>query len=235
MLLTENDLFYNTNAVESILSDDSNYLVNESITTLSPIAVPIIESSELSCNIINFFDVERFSEENSISLHEAMLVITENNNLGDNTVVVVPDWKLFAEPYILDEMANIVLSPINSGNVYYQFVSECVDAFAETGDENFFAPFFCESAEECYSLLESDSAENDKDGVLSSIKNKLKDAKNWSKTQLTKFWSSLKAKYNEYANKAMNIKGDEKAPWYKKICAYIMRAIDKVVTMIKNV
>ena len=33
MLLTENDVFYNTNEVESILSDDSNYLVNESITT----------------------------------------------------------------------------------------------------------------------------------------------------------------------------------------------------------
>ena len=234
MLLTENDLFYNTNAVESILSDDSNYLVNESITTLSPIAVPIIESAELSCNIINFFDVERFSEENSISLHEAMLVITENNNLGDNTVVVVPDWKLFAEPYILDEMANIVLSPINSGNVYYQFVSECVDAFAETGDETWLSPFFCESAEECCSLLE-DAAEKEKDGVIASIHNKLKDAKNWTKTQLTKFWSSLKAKYNEYANKAMSIKGDEKAPWYKKIAAYIMRAIDKVVTMIKNV
>ena len=132
-------------------------------------------------------------------------------------------------------MTTLLKNSINSGNVYYQFVSECVDAFAETGDENFFAPFFCESAEECYSLLESVSTEYGKDGVLSSIKNKLKDAKNWSKTQLTKFWSSLKAKYNEYASKAMAIKDNEKAPWYKKICAYIMRAIDKVVTMIKNV
>ena len=233
MLLTENDLNYSD--MESLYSilDDSNYITNECITTLSPISVPVIESSELSCNIINFFDVERLSEENSISLHEAMLVIAESNNL-DNAAVVVPDWKLLASPSILEEMTNVVLSPINSNNVYYQFVSECVDTFAETGDESWLTPFFCESAEECCSLLE-EAAENEKDGVIASIHNKLKDAKNWSKTQLTKFWSSLKAKYNEYANKAMNIKGDEKAPWYKKICAYIMRAIDKVVTLIKNV
>lgn len=233
MLLTENDLNYSD--IESLYSilDDSNYITNECITTLSPISVPVIESSELSCNIINFFDVERLSEENSISLHEAMLVITESNNL-DNAAVVVPDWKLLASPSILEEMTNVVLSPINSNNVYYQFVSECVDTFAETGDESWLTPFFCESAEECCSILE-EAAENEKDGVIASIHNKLKDAKNWSKTQLTKFWSSLKAKYNEYANKAMSIKGDEKAPWYKKICAYIMRAIDKVVTLIKNV
>ena len=233
MLLTENDLNYSD--MESLYSilDDSNYITNECITTLSPISVPVIESSELSCNIINFFDVERLSEENSISLHEAMLVIAESNNL-DNAAVVVPDWKLLASPSILEEMTNVVLSPINSNNVYYQFVSECVDTFAETGDESWLTPFFCESAEECCSILE-EAAENEKDGVIASIHNKLKDAKNWSKTQLTKFWSSLKAKYNEYANKAMNIKGDEKAPWYKKICAYIMRAIDKVVTLIKNV
>lgn len=233
MLLTENDLNYSD--IESLYSilDDSNYITNECITTLSPISVPVIESSELSCNIINFFDVERLSEENSISLHEAMLVIAESNNLG-NAAVVVPDWKLLASPSILEEMTNVVLSPINSNNVYYQFVSECVDTFAETGDESWLTPFFCESAEECCSILE-EAAENEKDGVIASIHNKLKDAKNWSKTQLTKFWSSLKAKYNEYANKAMNIKGDEKAPWYKKICAYIMRAIDKVVTLIKNV
>ena len=233
MLLTENDLNYSD--IESLYSilDDSNYITNECITTLSPISVPVIESSELSCNIINFFDVERLSEENSISLHEAMLVIAESNNL-DNAAVVVPDWKLLASPSILEEMTNVVLSPINSNNVYYQFVSECVDTFAETGDESWLTPFFCESAEECCSILE-EAAENEKDGVIASIHNKLKDAKNWTKTQLTKFWSSLKAKYNEYANKAMNIKGDEKAPWYKKICAYIMRAIDKVVTLIKNV
>lgn len=233
MLLTENDLNYSD--IESLYSilDDSNYITNECITTLSPISVPVIESSELSCNIINFFDVERLSEENSISLHEAMLVIAESNNL-DNAAVVVPDWKLLASPSILEEMTNVVLSPINSNNVYYQFVSECVDTFAETGDESWLTPFFCESAEECCSILE-EAAENEKDGVIASIHNKLKDAKNWSKTQLTKFWSSLKAKYNEYANKAMSIKGDEKAPWYKKICAYIMRAIDKVVTLIKNV
>ena len=233
MLLTENDLNYSD--IESLYSilDDSNYITNECITTLSPISVPVIESSELSCNIINFFDVERLSEENSISLHEAMLVIAESNNL-DNAAVVVPDWKLLASPSILEEMTNVVLSPINSNNIYYQFVSECVDTFAETGDESWLTPFFCESAEECCSILE-EAAENEKDGVITSIHNKLKDAKNWSKTQLTKFWSSLKAKYNEYANKAMNIKGDEKAPWYKKICAYIMRAIDKVVTLIKNV
>lgn len=233
MLLTENDLNYSD--IESLYSilDDSNYITNECITTLSPISVPVIESSELSCNIINFFDVERLSEENSISLHEAMLVIAESNNL-DNAAVVVPDWKLLASPSILEEMTNVVLSPINSNNIYYQFVSECVDTFAETGDESWLTPFFCESAEECCSILE-EAAENEKDGVIASIHNKLKDAKNWSKTQLTKFWSSLKAKYNEYANKAMSIKGDEKAPWYKKICAYIMRAIDKVVTMIKNV
>lgn len=233
MLLTENDLNYSD--IESLYSilDDSNYITNECITTLSPISVPVIESSELSCNIINFFDVERLSEENSISLHEAMLVIAESNNL-DNAAVVVPDWKLLASPSILEEMTNVVLSPINSNNVYYQFVSECVDTFAETGDESWLTPFFCESAEECCSILE-EAAENEKNGVIASIHNKLKDAKNWSKTQLTKFWSSLKAKYNEYANKAMSIKGDEKAPWYKKICAYIMRAIDKVVTLIKNV
>ena len=233
MLLTENDLNYSD--IESLYSilDDSNYITNECITTLSPISVPVIESSELSCNIINFFDVERLSEENSISLHEAMLVIAESNNL-DNAAVVVPDWKLLASPSILEEMTNVVLSPINSNNVYYQFVSECVDTFAETGDESWLTPFFCESAEECCSILE-EAAENEKDGVIANIHNKLKDAKNWSKTQLTKFWSSLKAKYNEYANKAMSIKGDEKAPWYKKICAYIMRAIDKVVTLIKNV
>ena len=100
MLLTENDLNYSD--IESLYSilDDSNYITNECITTLSPISVPVIESSELSCNIINFFDVERLSEENSISLHEAMLVIAESNSLG-NAAVVVPDWKLLASPSIL--------------------------------------------------------------------------------------------------------------------------------------
>ena len=86
--------------------------------------------------VVNFADVERISEENGISYNEAVESIAYANDL-DDIAVAVPDYKLIIDPELVNEMTNIVLTPLPENDIVGSFTEECLDCWVESGDVNY--------------------------------------------------------------------------------------------------
>ena len=143
MVFTESQLSYNFgsyNVLDEAFSimDEAVYLTEEE-SLLSPIAVPIVENSRIGMPIVNFVDVERISEERGISYNEAVDGIAYANNL-DELAVAVPDYKLIIDPNIINEMNNVVLTPLPENDIVGSFTEECLDCWVESGDVNYLLP-----------------------------------------------------------------------------------------------
>lgn len=143
MVFTESELSYNFgryNALDEAFSimDEAVYLTEEE-SLLSPIAVPVVENSRIGMPVVNFADVERISEENGISYNEAVESIAYANDL-DDIAVAVPDYKLIIDPELVNEMTNIVLTPLPENDIVGSFTEECLDCWVESGDVNYLLP-----------------------------------------------------------------------------------------------
>ena len=117
------------------IMDEAVYLTEEE-SLLSPIAVPVVENSRIGMPVVNFADVERISEENGISYNEAVESIAYANDL-DDIAVAVPDYKLIIDPELVNEMTNIVLTPLPENDIVGSFTEECLDCWVESGDVNY--------------------------------------------------------------------------------------------------
>ena len=120
------------------IMDEAVYLTEEE-SLLSPIAVPVVENSRIGMPVVNFADVERISEENGISYNEAVESIAYANDL-DDIAVAVPDYKLIIDPELVNEMTNIVLTPLPENDIIGSFTEECLDCWVESGDVNYLLP-----------------------------------------------------------------------------------------------
>ena len=120
------------------IMDEAVYLTEEE-SLLSPIAVPVVENSRIGMPVVNFADVERISEENGISYNEAVESIAYANDL-DDIAVAVPDYKLIIDPELVNEMTNIVLTPLPENDIVGSFTEECLDCWVESGDVNYLLP-----------------------------------------------------------------------------------------------
>ena len=120
------------------IMDEAVYLTEEE-SLLSPIAVPVVENSRIGMPVVNFADVERISEENGISYNEAVESIAYANDL-DDIAVAVPDYKLIIDPNIINEMNNVVLTPLPENDIVGSFTEECLDCWVESGDVNYLLP-----------------------------------------------------------------------------------------------
>ena len=143
MVFTESQLSYNFNGYNVLdeafaIMDEAVYLTEEE-SLLSPVAVPIVENSRIGMPIVNFADVERISEENGISYNEAVESIAYANDL-DDIAVAVPDYKLIIDPNIINEMNNVVLTPLPENDIVGSFTEECLDCWVESGDVNYLLP-----------------------------------------------------------------------------------------------
>ena len=117
--------------------NESVYLTEEE-SIMNVNTIPIIENSRIGANVIRFSSLEKFSEDNCLSYIDAIQTIAESHNIDPNTLAVdIPEWKIIEDPELVNEVSNIIVSPISNSNPVYQFVETCIDATMETGDETF--------------------------------------------------------------------------------------------------
>ena len=95
----------------------------------------VFSESELS---YNFGRYNALDEAFSI-MDEAVESIAYANNL-DDIAVAVPDYKLIIDPELVNEMTNIVLTPLPENDIVGSFTEECLDCWVESGDVNYLLP-----------------------------------------------------------------------------------------------
>ena len=130
MLYTVDQL--NENALQALdLLDDCMYLSEEE-SFFHPQSIPIISYNNYPTVHYNYLD--QLTEEFGYSIDEALSIICEANNIN-NVTLLIPDYELISNPWIVNETSNIVLLPISEDSLAYQFCEACIDAYAESGDE----------------------------------------------------------------------------------------------------
>ena len=104
--------------------NESVYLTEEE-SMLNVNTVPVIENNRLGVFVVNFSDIESFSEDHDIDYIDSMQAIAEANDISmDELAVSVPEWKVIANPEIVNEMSNVVIAPPS----YNDSVSLLIDA-----------------------------------------------------------------------------------------------------------
>ena len=115
--------------------NESVYL-NESESILSPVAIPVVENARIGANVVAFADVERLAEDHGIDYIDAMAAVAEANQISvDHLAVSVPEWKIISTPEVVNELSNVIVSPISSQNPIYQLCEACVDLALEEDNE----------------------------------------------------------------------------------------------------
>ena len=153
MLFKQSDLSYNSIQEASNILNESIYL-DESESILSTKAVPVVENSRIGAYIVRLEDIATFSEDHGVSYMDAMSSIAESNGIDmDHLAVAIKETTIMANPDIVNELNNVVVTPIPKTDAIYQFTEACVDAFIESGDTSYMDL-----------LVEGSTIINDKDG-----------------------------------------------------------------------
>lgn len=153
MLFKQSDLTSNPIQEANNILNESVYLDEfESITSAK--AIPVVENSRIGAYIVRFNDVSTFAEDHGVSYNDAMNVIAESNDIDmDHLAVAVKETTIMDNPDIINELANVVVTPLPKTDAIYQFTEACVDAFIESGDTSYMDL-----------LVERSTIINDKDG-----------------------------------------------------------------------
>ena len=153
MLFRQSDLAYDPIQEASNILNESVYL-DESESITSAKAIPVVENSRIGAYIVRFNDVSCFAEDHGVSYEDAMNVIAESNDIDTNNLAVaVKETTIMANPGIVNELNNVVVTPLPQTDAMYQFTEACVDAFIESGDTSYMDL-----------LVEGSTIINDKDG-----------------------------------------------------------------------
>ena len=137
MLFKQSDLSYDPFQEASDILNESVYL-DESEAVVSAKAIPVVENNTIGAFVVRFNDVSTFAEDHGVSYEDAMNVIAESNNIDVNDLAVaVKETTIMANPSIVNELANVVVTPIPETDSMYQFTEACVDAFIESGDVSY--------------------------------------------------------------------------------------------------
>ena len=157
MLFKQSDLVYDLIQEASNILNESVYL-DESEAVVSAKAIPVVENSRIGAYVVRFNDISTFAEDHGMNYMDAMSNIAESNDIDmDHLAVAVKETTIMANPSIVNELANVVVTPIPKTDAMYQFTEACVDAFIESGDTSYMDL-----------LVEGTTIINDKDG--SSLK-----------------------------------------------------------------
>ena len=231
MLITESQLNRST-SFQNIL-DEAVYL-NEAESTLSPVAIPVVENSRIGAAVVNFTDVERLAEENCMDYFEAVDAIAEANQISATDIAVaVDEARIIMDPEIVNECHNVVVRPISENSDAFIFVDMMLEAFENTGDVTFMNMIVNETeggdsaqqAENVEGATGTDAAKGEKEvGTIRKWLDKIKEyaytkPKEWIANKI----AALNAKAEAYKEKTAQM-GD-KAPWYRKIVNMIMKAV----------
>ena len=137
MLFRQYDLAYDPIQEASNILNESVYL-DESEAVVSAKAIPVVENNTIGAYIVRFNDVSTFAEDHGVSYNDAMSSIAESNDIDTNNLAVaVKETTIMANPGIVNELANVVVTPLPKTDSMYQFTEACVDAFIESGDTSY--------------------------------------------------------------------------------------------------
>ena len=137
MLFRQSDLaYYQIQEANNILNE-SVYL-DESESILSAKAIPVVENSRIGTYVVRFNDLSCFAEDHGMSYNNAIKSIAESNDIDTNNLAVaVKETTIMANPGIVNEINNVVVTPLPQTDAMYQFTEACVDAFIESGDTSY--------------------------------------------------------------------------------------------------
>ena len=153
MLFRQSDLAYDPIQEANNILNESVYL-DESESITSAKAIPVVENTNIGAYVVRFNDVSCFAEDHGVSYEDAMNVIAESNGIDTNNLAVaVKETTIMANPGIVNELNNVVVTPLPQTDAMYQFTEACVDAFIESGDTSYMDL-----------LVEGTTIINDKDG-----------------------------------------------------------------------
>ena len=137
MLFKQSDLSSNPIQEANNILNESVYL-DESESILSAKAIPVVENSRIGAYIVRFNDLSCFAEDHGVSYMDAMSSIAESNSINmDDLAVAVNETTIMTNPGIVNEINNVVVTPIPKTDAMYQFTEACVDAFIESGDTSY--------------------------------------------------------------------------------------------------
>lgn len=142
--------------------ENSEYL-NEDDCLTDPSNVPLFEH-ELGY-IVNLTDIDKLCEDYGIDSLEALQSVAEANELDPEYIrVSIPEEEIYLDESIVEDYAGqVVINPISTGSLAYQYCDMLVDAFAESADEDYL-----------YSLIEEEQAvektKDSKPGIMDRLK-----------------------------------------------------------------
>lgn len=138
MLFKPEDLNYGDSIQEAANILNESVYLDESESILSPMAVPVVENARIGACVVAFDDVERLAEDHGVDYIDAMVGIAEANEIDmDHLAVSVPEWKIIADPEVVNELSNVVVSPISSDHPIYELCEMCVDAALLENDSEY--------------------------------------------------------------------------------------------------
>ena len=137
MLFKQSDLKFSTIQEASNILNESVYL-DESESITSAKAIPVVENNTIGAYIVRFNDLSCFAEDHGVSYNNAMNSVAEANSIDiDHLAVAVKETTIMANPGIVNELNNVVVTPLPKTDAMYQFTEACVDAFIESGDTSY--------------------------------------------------------------------------------------------------
>ena len=137
MLFRQSDLAYDPIQEANNILNESVYL-DESESITSAKAIPVVENTNIGAYVVRLEDIATFSEDHGMNYMDAMSSIAESNGINmDDLAVAVKETTIMANPGIVNELANVVVTPLPKTDAMYQFTEACVDAFIESGDTSY--------------------------------------------------------------------------------------------------
>ena len=137
MLFRQSDLAYDPIQEANNILNKSVYL-DESEAVVSAKAIPVVENSRIGAYVVRLEDIATFSEDHGMNYMDAMSSIAESNDIDTNNLAVsVKETTIMANPGIVNELSNVVVTPLPETDSMYQFTEACVDAFIESGDTSY--------------------------------------------------------------------------------------------------
>ena len=135
MLFRQSDLALDPIQEANAILNEAEYLA-ESESTTSAMAIPVVENARIGACVVKFDDLSRLAEDHGMTFDEAMFTVAEANGVDpDHLAVAVRETTVMAHPGIVNELCNVVVTPLPETDTMYQFTEACVDAFVESGDE----------------------------------------------------------------------------------------------------
>ena len=134
MLFTESQL--GTGNAFSIL-DEATYLT-QSEGQIQPQTVPVMEVSRLDVVQIPFYAINELAESNGCGLLEAAAAVCSADGIDpQNAVISMTEEEVILYPDVVQEIGSVIVAPISSQDEVYQFCEACIDAYAESGSEEY--------------------------------------------------------------------------------------------------